>query len=153
LIRHAKPADGIQTLDFTRPISEEGNEIQKKMAALLKSRGFTPDFILHSPYLRTEQTAQILSDFFGIAKTKEESLALRADERELINLLPDPKENKTVCIIGHAPSLLRLANRLVGKACPIYEIEASAALILSLQDACVFGLAKFEHYITPDELG
>ena len=150
LIRHAKPEDGIYTSDFTRPISQNGVEIQEKMSLLLKEAGYIPEQILFSPYLRTRQTAEILGKIFNITPSLEQALGFFFDELALIQKIPDPEKNQTIFMVGHAPSLLRFANRLVGKSCPIYEIDRSGALILQFEDKVDFGIAKFQKYLAPE---
>src|SRR5689334_3165651 len=110
LIRHAKPEDGMSEGDFTRQISQEGREIQEKMSLLLKSQGYAPQQILFSPYLRTKQTAEILARIFDITPEMEPTLGLFFDEVELIKKIPSPTSGQTIFMVGHAPSLLRLAN-------------------------------------------
>jgi phosphohistidine phosphatase len=138
--------------DFTRPISQEGREIQEKMSLLLKAQGYAPKQILFSPYMRTKQTAEILAELFNISPEMEPTLGLFFDEIELIKKIPDPATNQTIFMVGHAPSLLRLANRLVGRSCPIYEIDRSGAIILQFDEKVDFGIAKFQKYLSPNDI-
>ena len=153
LIRHAKPEEesesGIAMDDFTQPISQEGQLIQEMMSQKLKGLGYRPNVIFCSPLVRTKMTAEILGEAFQLAPINDDNLMLHGDDLKLIATLPDPALNQTIILVGHGPSLLRLANRLVGKATPIYTIDRSGALVIRFDGEVAVGKAQFVEYVQP----
>ncbi len=119
------------------------------MCERLKNEGFYPDSILHSPLTRTKQTAEIIATLFQLEPHSNEALGNSFDENVLLKKIPDPKLGQTIFMVGHAPTLLRFANRLVGRSTPIYDLDRSSALVLSFDETIDFGKAKFRHYFSP----
>jgi phosphohistidine phosphatase len=146
LIRHAKPQAWGSFDDDLRPISDEGRLIQKKMGEFLKAKGYKPDAILHSPLLRAKETAQVLSEVFNISLEETAELGFVFNQNALLEMIP---ENKTLFMVGHAPSLGHFANLLTGKPCIPGEIERSGVIVLEFDDDIDFGKAKFVHYYSP----
>jgi phosphohistidine phosphatase len=131
LIRHAKPSKSSVESDFLRPLSEEGKIIQHKMNEYLRYRGLIPDAIWHSPFKRTQETAEIIGQDFGVTPLMELSLGEYLDEEDLLEKLPDPKEKLCIYLVGHGPQLMRLATFFVGT--PVYSISPSPSSALQLE--------------------
>jgi len=110
LVQHGKALSKDE--NSQRPLSDEGREETGKIAAFLKQRDITVDFIWHSKKLRAAQTAQIIS----VSITTQ-----RIEERGDLNPL-DPVDkfpqglldlNKDIMIVGHLPFLQRLSSLLL----------------------------------------
>ena len=145
LHRHAQSESGTLLDDSTRTISPEGRLTEKKMAALLQREGYIPDRILYSPFVRTEQTAKILGDFFNIKIEKEPALSINFDETSLLQKIPDPALGLTIFMVSHGPVILEFANSLLGKGCGLGIIPCSSAIVLAFKDEVNFGKATLLH--------
>jgi len=150
LIRHAKPQN-TSSYDDLVPISEEGRRIQKKMSEHLQAEGFSPDRIFHSPLLRAKETAEILSEVFDSPLQELDELGSFFNEEKLLALIPEATVNKTIFMVGHAPTLGLFANRLTGKNL-VSDIERSGAIVLEFSGDIGFGKAQFVEYFSPRNL-
>jgi phosphohistidine phosphatase SixA len=111
LMRHGA-AEPHASSDAFRPLSPEGQEAVRSVAAHLKAAGWVPGAVVCSPLLRSQQTASILREHFpGLPMevlreviSTDESLVHELGARELV----DP------IVVGHEPGLSRLAARLIG---------------------------------------
>ena len=71
LIRHSNAVDpGTPEYDddSQRPLTEKGRDKMKKIAFALKGLGIKPDIIVSSPYVRAQQTAEILAKILKYKK-------------------------------------------------------------------------------------
>lgn len=150
VIRHAKPLNGGYADDSLRPLSDEGKETQKKLALLLKREGFTPTLILSSPLLRAKQSAEILADVFGTSYEEEPALGEAFDPEHILKLLSHPKENATIFLVGHAPTLAEFVHAVVGSNVLPSGLSKSSAAIIDFDEAIAFSKGKFiRYYPTP----
>ena len=116
MIRHAKSswANPLQS-DFERPLNERGLNDAPAMGKRLKKAGITPDLLISSTALRTQQTTQLIAAETGydISKVQwEEKLyhCRPAVFEEVIMEAPD--EVKTLFIVAHNPGITEFANQL-----------------------------------------
>ncbi len=131
LIRHALPDESIQE-DAVRPLSQAGKAIQYKMAYALLKQGIHIDYLLHSPYTRTAETAQIIAEVFQISSEAEPLLAPQANEKWIYEKAI--QLSGTVALVGHAPSLFNLAMLFFSSKSPSFHLERSGTLKISLQE-------------------
>ena len=61
----ATVAESNVSFDAERPLTEEGERHAKKVARFLKDNGMVPSQILCTPFLRSNRTAEILSEALG----------------------------------------------------------------------------------------
>lgn len=146
-IRHAKPLSGASIEN--PPISDEGREVQKRMAELLKTEGVHPSIVLSSPLLRAQQTAQVISDIFHVPFENETALGDDFDPQILLALTPEPEENQTLFLVGHAPSLGNFINALVGEVVLSNGLSKSSAAIVEIEGDIAFGNGIFIKYLQP----
>jgi phosphohistidine phosphatase len=111
LIQHGEAAS--EQVDPRRPLTAQGREDVRRVAALLKAARVKPALIYHSEKLRAKQTAEIIAS------------ALAAPEliRERKGLLPQDALNdlaqeisrsaNDLMIVGHLPFLSKLATFLL----------------------------------------
>ena len=120
LLRHAKSDwSGSGTSDFDRPLSKRGFDAAPKMAQFMAESGYVPDLIFCSGALRTRQTLSALLPHFN---DKDDKIECRIVDgiysgggQEYFNLLAsDSGVAKRVMLIGHNPSIQRLALALSG---------------------------------------
>jgi len=134
LMRHGhspSAAESGVSKDSLRPLSAQGREDARLMAAELLRRGGAPGMILHSPLLRAVQTAGETASVLKPAKGAEQFQPLDntrpADEvaRELSARAASVDE---VLAVGHQPQIGELAALLVGA-----DFEMSPATIIALE--------------------
>jgi phosphohistidine phosphatase len=113
LVRHAAAGAAEDGTDIRRPLSPEGQQQARRLAAKLAHRKFRPDRIIVSPADRTIGTAAALAGALGV---KEKDILI--DERiyhasasdELIGVLRElDGRSSVVALIGHQPVIGELA--------------------------------------------
>lgn len=108
--RHAEAADASQYAeDLARPLTAKGERQAHRMADWLHRHLPYPTRILASPATRTRQTAAALNRKFEIC----EALAPDCTVADLLQAADWPDSLLPVLIVGHQPSLGRLAATLL----------------------------------------
>jgi len=129
------------------PISAEGRILEERLAKTLKSRGYLPHTILHSPSRRTRETAEVLGAFFTLPIQECPHLSLWGNDEELPPLIA---KGKTTFMVGHGPTLAMFAAKLIGGAHPYYNPATCSALILKFENEISFGRATLIEYLLPE---
>jgi phosphohistidine phosphatase len=115
IIRHAiavDPEDG-RFKDAERPLTKEGAEKFKEVAAGLAGILPAPDVLLTSPLLRAVATAEIAGKALGIAPRVEPRLAGRS-VTEILAAVKEQGGKNLLAIVGHEPTVSQLLARLLG---------------------------------------
>ena len=107
LWRHAEAEDGAD--DMKRRLTERGHKQAKAMAAWIRKHQPKDLRIIASPAVRTQQTAEALKLPFETHR----KIGPEACVSELIAASGWPQASGSVLIIGHQPSLGRLAGLLL----------------------------------------
>jgi phosphohistidine phosphatase len=107
LWRHAEAEDGIP--DAGRALTKKGLKQATQVAEWLRPRLPSGCLILASPAKRAQQTAAAL----GLPYTTERRIGVQADIADLISASNWPQRKGTVLVVGHQPTLGRLAARLL----------------------------------------
>lgn len=128
LWRHAEAEDGDANLpDAKRRLTARGEKQARQMAAWLRKRLPTDTTILASPAERTRQTAAALELPFDI----DHGIGTGADASDLLAAAGWPdgkgKEGGTVLLVGHQPTLGRLAALLLSGTEADWTIKKGAA--------------------------
>lgn len=125
LWRHAEAEDGED--DLKRRLTERGERQARTMAAWIRTHQPKDLRIIVSPAVRTQQTAEALKlPFETIRKIGPEACV-----SELIAACGWPEANGSVLIVGHQPSLGRLAALLLAGQEADWSIKKSALWWLS----------------------
>ncbi len=148
-IRHGKPKSDGYAEDALRPLSEEGEAIQRRVTEELKGHGLKPTMILTSPLLRALQTAEVISEIFKIPVYEDPALGVEFDGDALLDSLPAPEFNETVVLVGHAPTLAQFVEKLVGAEVLPHGLAKSSAAVIDFHDEIGIGKAKFVGYYAP----
>ncbi len=109
--KHAWPGE-----DADRPLSAEGCALVADVAQSLARYPERPDLIVSSPYVRAQQTAQIVADILGAAdrvKT-DKRLAQGVGLKQLGKVLDDCAGCDVVMLVAHNPDLSDLVRELTG---------------------------------------
>lgn len=107
LWRHADAADG--SPDPERPLTDKGRKQAKRMAQWLARHLPDDTVVLASPAVRAQQTAQALKRAF----ITRDALAPGADCAAVLKAVGPPKAGGTVLVVGHQPTLGRVASLLL----------------------------------------
>lgn len=105
----ADPAENLRR-DLARSLTGRGQKHAARMAAWLEHQLADNTRILVSPALRCEQTALNLGRKFRIC----EQIGPDRSAEELIELVQWPVSKTAVLVVGHQPTLGRVAARLLG---------------------------------------
>jgi phosphohistidine phosphatase len=107
LWRHAEAEDGVP--DSGRALTKKGLRQAKQMAQWLKPRLPGDCLILVSPAKRAQQTAAALD----LPYTTEQGIGVQANIADIIAATNWPRHKGAVLVVGHQPTLGRLAARLL----------------------------------------
>jgi len=138
--------------DSDRPLTKEGEEKMHQIADTMLGMGLKFDLILSSPYLRAEQTAQIVADTLDREVTLTKTLAPDANALELIAEINDEKPH-SVLLVGHEPDLSRLISVLVcGTSDSSFELKKGGLCKLTAETITFGRCATLNWLITPKHL-
>jgi phosphohistidine phosphatase len=123
LWRHAEAEEGGAGLpDAKRRLTARGDKQAHDVAKWLKSRLPKKTRILVSPATRTQQTAHALAMPFDV----EPRIACGADAADLIAAANWPEHSGAVLLVGHQPTLGRLASLLLSGAEADWSVKKGA---------------------------
>src|SRR6188472_1359284 len=105
---------GVST-DSERPLSTEGRDKMKRIAAALGAIGVEVDLVLSSPYVRARDTALIAHDGLGLKNRLEfaDALASGQDTKHVLAELKQRfKKHERIMVVGHEPDLSLLIGKI-----------------------------------------
>lgn len=132
IMRHGQASWSAAT-DFDRALTEEGRGQVFKTAELLKSQNV--DRVLASPYLRAQQTGQIVSAVLGCTLDTLEGITPDGHPPSAVDELP---ESGVVLLASHMPFVGRLTGLLcdgVMSSGPGFPTAAAAVLEMDIPGA------------------
>jgi phosphohistidine phosphatase len=126
LVRHGLatwPAGAWPGSDAERPLTPEGERIIRAEGAALARLGLQPDLILHSPLLRARQTAELIAEALGLADRAQahDLLSPGFDHKALKELLHEHAGREALMLVGHAPDMGKVVEKITGGAVKIKE--------------------------------
>ena len=122
LVRHAQAAEQDSTRypdDALRPLVPKGKKVQARMSKELRRRKLVPTRVFSSPWKRAWQTARILVDETGLAKSARiacESLAAPPDLAAIaaeVSGVGEVGGDEIIALVGHEPWMGELAALLL----------------------------------------
>lgn len=128
LLRHGIAEDDAAT-DFERALTEEGRAGLEAQLDAIARFGWAPRSILHSPAVRTAQTADHVARRYPLAELWPlDSLAIPAFDPILraAAQVPEP------LLVGHEPTLGNLAARLLGAPSGAIRFERGGFALLDV---------------------
>jgi phosphohistidine phosphatase len=120
--------------DSLRELTPEGIERYSEVVKLLAERGFAPERIVTSPYIRCRQTADIIAKYVD-GKPKVDELEALEPGSDLDPLIEWTNEHggKDVCWVGHSPDVERLAAELLGDGAGRIRFAKGAVAAISFE--------------------
>ena len=115
VLRHGKSDWQMGLRDFDRPLAPRGRRASKRIGRLLMELGLRPDFVVSSPALRAQQTAERVCRFAGVeaSRIEWEPAIYEAELETLLEvLLLVPHAAMRVLIVGHNPGFDELVRHL-----------------------------------------
>ena len=140
--------------DSLRPLSGKGIERFQKVARGLRALDVSIDRILSSPLVRARQTADILAHAVDGRPTIVEVRALLPDGsyEEVCAALESCRGLSSIALVGHEPSIGKMAGRLVGLRAPI-EFRKGAVLRVDVETLPPAGPGSMRWFAGPKILG
>ncbi len=137
LIRHANAGerDPAQWPDDTlRPLTDKGRKVQREVGRFLRKRGFAPQLVLTSPWLRAVQTAEIVVE---AARSPQppvacDPLAADPDLIRLADYVGGQPPDAVVAMVGHSPWMEELAAVLLGGSSSSLRIDFPKSGVMAI---------------------
>ncbi|WP_096084546.1 phosphohistidine phosphatase SixA [Agaribacterium haliotis] len=131
LLRHGH-AEAHAAADNLRPLSAQGELELHKVCQQKCDELRELELILFSPYLRTRQSADILSQYSPAPQRELAALVPNADPRVLIEKLYELSEHhQRIAVVSHQPLLGIVLDELGGFDCGRYRMGTAALAQLS----------------------
>lgn len=100
--------------DALRPLTPEGEEEVRRVAARLAALGVAPDAIASSPLARARRTAELAAEALGVPPVFDERLAPGFDTADLTGILAAGGRRDAVMLVGHEPDFSDVVGELTG---------------------------------------
>ncbi|HNH11030.1 MAG TPA: phosphohistidine phosphatase SixA, partial [Leptospiraceae bacterium] len=118
LVRHGEAEVSSESgKDIDRSLTDYGKNDIHRLGMFMNRLFLKYNFIFHSPYLRTEQTAQILFEDLQKKQPMEifpaDELAPDNDYERIYPKLKNFTNSDSVIIVGHNPNICYLGSRLI----------------------------------------
>ena len=122
-----------QGVDAERPLNPAGIRLIRAVGPRLASLGLRPDLLLHSPYRRAQQTAEILAEALGATDRLQAHDGLRPgfNDKELKKLLTAHARRSELMLVGHAPDVANVLRSLTGA---VSRFKEGAAALLEVDE-------------------
>ncbi len=114
--RHAQAEpNSVSGLDVDRPLTREGRLQARYLAGLMSNTqpGERPRWVLASPAVRTQQTAQAIADELGLSITTLDDLLPMCPAGAAIAVIERHAEGAPVLLVGHNPTVTALVSILL----------------------------------------
>ena len=156
LIRHAiAEEESLSGEDSQRVLTDKGAKKMRNVAKGLKTLGVEFDYIVSSPYLRAQQTAEILGDVFKIKKrvVVSENIAPMGDPNQLLAEINEKYSFNSLAVVGHEPYLSNLVSLLTAGGSPVeMTFKKGGVCYLTTDDLHHTRKATLEWLLTPGVL-
>jgi phosphohistidine phosphatase len=156
LVRHAiaEERGSAWSDDSKRPLTDEGIERMQKAARGLARLGVTLDVVLTSPFVRTRQTAEIVTLAFDPRPpiVAIESLTPNGSFQAVLNDLEKQTTRARIAIVGHEPHLGEIAARLGGLRQPL-PFKKGAICRIDVKTIPPAGAGTIRWFLTARMLG
>ena len=136
------------------PLSKEGKQMMKGVAAGLRELVEKVDVIGASPLLRAQQTAQIIAKAYNdLPVATVEDLLPDSDPPALVTWLGQHATVNVVAIVGHEPNLGRVVTWLMsGVKASRVALTKGGTCLLGFSDRVAAGNGTLQWLLTPSQL-
>lgn len=113
ILRHAETQPSAGGGDRERKLTDRGMMDARGLGAVMRERGYVPEFILCSPVTRTRQTLEQVLESLGKIQTEFEKIIYEGGQPDLMQLLQGVDDKfGAVLVVGHNPSIHQFAASL-----------------------------------------
>jgi phosphohistidine phosphatase len=124
--------------DNLRPLTSEGKKQAKQIGRFLQ--GIHIEAILTSPYVRTEQTAQILSDRLGAKIKLSDDLQPGFNLTKLPKVIEEYKKSERIILVGHEPDFSDTVKKMIGGKAELELTKGGLAVVeIEVEKSLSFG--------------
>jgi phosphohistidine phosphatase len=162
LLRHAKSSwDDPKLTDHDRPLAPRGRRATKLIAEHLRRESVAPSLVLCSSARRTQETLERIAPALGepVAVQIESDLYAAFEQRLLERLRALEEDVESVLLIGHNPSIERLALDLAGSGVKLADVRRKfpTGALATLEFSGPWqelgpGTATLADFVTPKQL-
>lgn len=135
--------------DHLRPLTSEGKKQAKQIARFLQGIHF--DVILTSPFVRTEQSAQILSDRLGANIKVSEDLAPGFNLSKLPKVIEPYRKYERIVLVGHEPDFTETVKKMTGGKVEI-DLKKGGLAMVEVEAEKGFSFGKLILLVQPEFL-
>lgn len=100
--------------DAARPLTDEGIDKMKRIAATLAALDLGLGVIVTSPLVRAKQTAEIVAQTLNLKLIEDARLAPGFNVEQLHALLLDHPDAEALMVVGHEPDFSDTISALIG---------------------------------------
>jgi len=151
-LRHAI-AQEVHTDDFSREITPVGRKQVENISKFCHLNGLIPSMLLASPYIRTMQTAEILTNHIvGCpSPTPVEWFRVESNTDEtMLRLYELSSYSHDIWLVGHEPNISLLIEKYIGARSGTIQIERASLTRLEVN---IHATPKLMWSITHDLIG
>jgi phosphohistidine phosphatase len=132
--------------DAERPLTSDGLRRMEAAALGLAKRDLKLDLILHSPYLRAAQTADVIAQQLALTDSLREHRLLQPgfNLRALKHVLKEHGKAKRLMFVGHAPDMGEVVSALTEEAVRFREGTVAAVKLKDSGEGKLLWLATAE---------
>ncbi|MFN8380749.1 MAG: phosphohistidine phosphatase SixA [Anaerolineales bacterium] len=153
IIRHAIAVEENPSIsDSQRALTEKGRKKMRQIAKGLRILGVEFDMILSSPYIRAQETAEVLNDVFKMKKQLafSDHLIPTGDPSALVAEIKEKYIVNDLAIVGHQPLLTNFISLLTANGAPVnVELKKGGVCRLATDD---MHTATMQWLLTPGVL-
>ena len=158
LIRHSNainPGTSGYEDDSQRPLTEKGRDKMQKIASALKRLGVKPDVMISSPYVRAQQTAEILAKVLKYKKELifSDTIIPLGKADDIIGEINEKYNVDELVLVGHEPCFSMLVGTLTaGNPDLAINLKNGGVCCLSADDLRMNRSAVLEWLLPPKTL-
>lgn len=159
IVRHALAEDRdvfqkTNLPDSARPLLPKGEKQMQEMAKAIKKMVGQVDLIATSPYLRAQQTADILQKTFKRAGVFEmQELTPGASVLKTLRAIQKIGRAETILLVGHEPHLGRfLSFVLTGSTRNLFDIKKGGVALIEFANRIDKKQAKLKCFLQPSQV-
>jgi phosphohistidine phosphatase len=156
IVRHAwaEEPDDRWGSDAARPLTDDGKKRYRKVVEALVERGFAPEVIATSPYLRTRQTAEIAAKHLSTKPPIVElpALACGSNLDEALAWTRGRKERE-IAWVGHMPDVSVMSGALLGANQEALDFAKAATAAIDFEGEPAVGKGTLRWFVTAKMLG
>lgn len=155
ILRHGIAEERREGLDDSkRALTPEGRRKLRRVLAVAKEAGVSPQVLLTSPYVRAAQTARLAKEVLGLRSAAPTGALLPdSDPDRIWREIASHSGAGSVMIVGHDPVLSDMANWLLGTRSDVVRLKKGALLSITVDDEAKPQRATLDWLLTPKLAG